>query len=329
MAEHAGLEEAVGVLDHGAQADGARGGVDGVVGEVQHARAVIAGLVLQADADRGRTVAGVALILERQGLGAVEHEVDRRGGDDGRQHVAGRGTAADQVARIDPAVGHAARDRGGDPGELDVQLTGADGGVGRGHSGLGGLHGAALGVDLGLGHGLGGQQALRAGQFRLGQGQLRLALGQLGAGRGQGRLGRARVEGEQQLALAHDVAVLEVHRLDVAADARPHVDRAGRLEAAGEFVPVDHLLRQRRGHRHRRRARRRGLLPLGTAIKGGRHQDGRDRDLHRAHGRNLLGGSACLRRPSLLGEGAPVNRRRLKTEPPATCQRLMTKPYRP
>jgi len=222
-------------------------------------------------------------------------------------------TSADQVARIDPAVGHAARDRGGDAGELHVQLTGADGGVGGGHGGLGGLDGAALGVDLSLGHGLRGQQALGASQFRAGQRQLGLALGQLCAGRGQGGLGRTRVQGEQQLALAHEVAVLEVDRLDVAADARPYVDRARRLEAAGEFVPVDDLLRQGRGHRDGRRALGGRLLSLGTAIEGGRHQSGRGRDLNRAHRRNLLGSNVIRETVALWGEGVQSTPADLKT----------------
>src|SRR5690606_15376399 len=97
--------------------------------------------------------------------------------------------------------------------------------------------------------------------------------------------------------------------LDVAADASAHIDRTGGFKAAGDFVPVDNLARQRGGDRDGGRLWRRGLASLGTAIKGGRHQNGRDRDLHRAHRRILLlGGFSYINRPALFGGGSASQR---------------------
>ena len=49
-------------------------------------------------------------------------------------------------------------------------------------------------------------------------------------------------------------AVLEMHGLDRAGHARPHLDRVHRLEAAGVVVPVRHLLRERLRHLYGGRA---------------------------------------------------------------------------
>ncbi|MNT16388.1 hypothetical protein D3C72_1514880 [compost metagenome] len=89
----------------------------------------------------------------------------------------------------------------------------------------------------------------------------------MGLSGGERGLGRTRIQREQQLALAHEVAVLEVDRLDVAADAGAHVDRARRFKSAGDFVPVDDLTDQRRGHGHRRGLGCGGFASLGTAIE--------------------------------------------------------------
>ncbi|MDQ1155444.1 hypothetical protein QE389_002643 [Brevundimonas sp. SORGH_AS 993] len=308
-AEHAGAQEAVGVGQDGAQADHARGGVHGVVREVETAGVLVGAFVLQAHIDR-RALVGAAFtqILQQDRFRTVEDEVDRAARDDGGQDVAGRRSAGDDIARIDATIGHAARGRRRDAGVVQVQTRGADRGVGGGQIGLGRIDGGLVGVILGLGHRLRRQQGLAAGQVGAGQGQLRLHLGDLGLGLGQGGLGRARVQGEQQLALLNHLTVAEVNRLDIAPDAGAHIHALDRLEPAGELVPVAHLLLQRRGHCHRRRALRRSFRLWRTTIKGARHHDGHSRDLQPAHRRNLpVGGKSqsCGQRP--MGGANHVN----------------------
>ena len=112
---------------------------------------------------------------------------------------------------------------------------------------------------------------------------MRLGLGHLGLSLRQGGLGRARIQGEQQLAALDHLAVAEVDGLDIAADAGAHVHALNRFEASGELVPVPHLLLQRHSHRHGRRALRGRLYLWGTTIKRTRHHDGYRRNLQPAH----------------------------------------------
>jgi thiamine pyrophosphate-dependent acetolactate synthase large subunit-like protein len=107
-------------------------------------------------------------------------------------------------------------------------------------------------------------------------------------------LGGARVQGEEQLALLDHLAVAEMDRLDIAADAGADIHALDRFEASRELVPVHHLLLQRRGHRHRRGAGRLALGLGGTSIKRARHHDGHGRNLQPAHLRNLPVGGKSL-----------------------------------
>jgi hypothetical protein len=96
-----------------------------------------------------------------------------------------------------------------------------------------------------------------------------------------------RIEREQQLAALDVVAVPEVDRLDIAADAGANVDLLGRLEAAGEVVPVDDPLLQRVGDGDGGRRRRAGGLALRAAIQRGRDHGGHSDDFQPAHARTL------------------------------------------
>ena len=81
----------------------------------------------------------------------------------------------------------------------------------------------------------------------------------------QRRLVRTRIDQKQQVALLDDAAVLEMDRLQVAAHARPDLDRVDRFEARGVLVPFRDLARNRLHHIHlgRRWRRRRGFAARG------------------------------------------------------------------
>ena len=86
LAEHAGRDETLGVVDDGAQADRARAAVERVVEEVDAALPAIFGLVLQADLDLAVARAvRLALVLQQRGFRRIEHEADRILADDRRQ----------------------------------------------------------------------------------------------------------------------------------------------------------------------------------------------------------------------------------------------------
>ena len=106
---------------------------------------------------------------------------------------------------------------------------------------------------------------------QVGAGEVGLSLG--GGERG---LGRARIEREEELALAHGLAVAEMHALQVAADAGAHLDALRRLEAAGEIVPVDDGFLERDGHRNRWSGRR--LTGVGSISASGHAKSGRCED---------------------------------------------------
>ena len=85
----------------------------------------------------------------------------------------------------------------------------------------------------------------------------------LGIGQIVLRLIRARINREQQIALLHLLAFLEVHLVEITVDARSDFDGLRRFEAPDVFVPLDNLARNRLndGHDGRRRSGLRGILP--------------------------------------------------------------------
>ena len=82
---------------------------------------------------------------------------------------------------------------------------------------------------------------------------------EFGLGASQRRFVGPGIDQEQQIALLDHRAVLEVDRLEVAAHARPHLDRVDRVEARGILVPFRDLARDRLddGHLWRLGRRRR------------------------------------------------------------------------
>ncbi len=90
--------------------------------------------------------------------------------------------------------------------------------------------------------------------------RLDLRLRQIGARLIERVLERPLVDGEQQIALLDDLAVLEMHLVEIAGDARAHFDRIDRDEAADIFVLVDDGALDRLGDGDRRRRRRAALL---------------------------------------------------------------------
>src|SRR5262249_14884214 len=146
------------------------------------------------------------------------------------------------------------------------RLVGGEGGL-RVAEGL-----RALLVDL-LADGAVAQQLLAARQIGLGENQVGLGQLQIGARLVERILERPPVDGEQGIALLHDLAVLEMDLIEVAGDAGADLDRVDGDEAADILVLVDDGTRDRGGNRHLRR-RRPGLLwTLATARQQGRQGD--------------------------------------------------------
>ena len=167
-------------------------------------------------------------------LVGVEAGVDRAVGHHSGQE-AGRG---DKVAAGDHGFGDTPVNGRGHVGEGQVQLGGVEGRLRRRDIRLGGLGGGVEPVELALGDGLLGDQALSA--VRVGPTERRVGarLQHLRHGAIDLGLERARVDLEQELAFADVRPFRQGRRVDVAADPRPHLDRLDRLQPAGEIVPL-------------------------------------------------------------------------------------------
>ena len=240
------------VVEDRADADRAGRGIELVVEEVQAALACELVVTGQRHPDgHGPSVRGpfAAGLREERRLVGVEggvHRVDRH---DRRQQRALAGAARHQVAFGDDGAADAAGDRRDHARELEVQFGGAQRRFDAGdlRHDLLGKRDATL--DL-----LAGHRVLRGeppGAIELG---LRAPLGrsralQFGAQAVDLGLKGARVDLEQQVALADQGAFAEPDVRDVAGDAGTDLDRVDGLEAAGELVPLGDLA----GRRPRRR----------------------------------------------------------------------------
>ena len=189
--------------------------------------------------------------------------MDRIGRDDGRQQRGAAAAAAGhQIAGRDPAVADAAVDGRAQLGEFQVEL-------GLAHRRLVGGD-RRLGIAIGLrplledllGDRLVVDELLGAVEIGLGEDDIGLGLRQHGARLVERVLERPLVDGEQQVALVHQLAVLEMHAVEIAGDARAHLHGVHGDEAADIFVIVGDRLLHRLGHGHGRRRRRGGLLLL-------------------------------------------------------------------
>ena len=78
---------------------------------------------------------------------------------------------------------------------------------------------------------------------------------------------------EQQVALLDHRALAEVHRFEVPADPRPHLDGVHRLEACRVLVPVGELALDRMGDGHFGRWRLLGLLAAARDDGERRHDE--------------------------------------------------------
>ncbi len=92
-------------------------------------------------------------------------------------------------------------------------------------------------------------QALAARQIGIGEGEIGFGLLERGLRLVECGLERAAVDGEQLIARLHHLSVAEVDRVEVAGDARAHLDRIDGDEAADVLL----LVRHRFPHRTARR----------------------------------------------------------------------------
>ena len=173
-----------------------------------------------------------ALILEGVVLADVEVDVDRvlhdDGGEDRRSSV--RSAAADEIAGRHQRAAHAARDRRRDAAEAELELGGLHTCLGNLHQGLRVAHEVLAIVECLLAR---CSRVAAAGarvnvELRVADADLRLI--ELRLGLIERALERARIDGEQQVALLHVLAVGELHLGEVAGDARAHLDRFDRAK---------------------------------------------------------------------------------------------------
>ena len=176
----------------------------------------------------------------------VAGEVDVHGvhGDDRRQQRGAFGPAADEVAARHVQSADPPADRRPDFRELDVELRGADRGFGGGErrDGLALLLRAR--VELLLGNRSRSKQAFRAIAVVARELEPHLRPRELGRRLLQDGSIRPRIDDEEQGSLFDHAAFVEVDRLQVAADARAHLDGLDGLDTARVFVPVRDVFRR-------------------------------------------------------------------------------------
>ena len=119
-----------------------------------------------------------------------------------------------------------------------------------------------------------GEQLLESRELGAGEIELSARVRQHGLAARHLGLERPRIDDEQQVALAHFGARLEVYRLDITVDASAHLDRSDGFDTAGKFVGFNDLLLDRPSDAHRRRRRWRGRRLWIRAPAGSKHQRG-------------------------------------------------------
>ena len=113
-----------------------------------------------------------------------------------------------------------------------------------------------------LGDGLVVHELLAAREIGLGESEIGARLSEIGAHLFERDLERPPVDGEEEIALLHQLAVGEVDFGKIAREARAHFDRIDGDEAADIFVLVDDRALLRLRHRYGRRRRWSRLLLL-------------------------------------------------------------------
>ncbi len=277
--EHAWREQRLGIGKLRPATDRAGRAVDHVVDEVHLPFVGEFLLVDQLERDRGAGIRvghqlGGALVAQERRLVEGEFEADRIDRYDGGEQRRHAGDAAgDEIARRDAPVADPAGDRRAQFGELQVELGLLDRRLLRRDLGLRGAVRLRALIEQLLGDGALAHQRLRALQIGFGEGEISLRLRQIGARLIQRVLERPAVDGEQQVALLDDLAVLEMDLVEVAGHARADFDRLHRDEAPDILVLIDDGALDGLRHRDGRR-RRRGLLLWGLAASRQReHQE--------------------------------------------------------
>ena len=260
-------EQPITVVEQRAAADGAGGGIQGVVHEDHHALVRIAALVgephLHWVAAVMRPVARELGVFEIHLLISVEAHVDRIERHQRREE---RLSIGHEIAAGNERAADAPGDGRGDSRELEVEGSGVECRLRRLDVRLGLLAPRRARVELLPGDGMLADELRRAIALGSGERELRARLGELGAGLVALGDVRPRIDHEQDVAFFDLAAVREVDRGDIAGDARPDLDALHRLEAPGELVELGDLARDRGGDRHLRRGRH-GLM-LGRLVPG-------------------------------------------------------------
>ena len=242
-------------------------------------------LVGESDRDRQCAPARLADVLEIRAFVGLERRVDRARGNDRREERRVRGFALDQIADGDLGLADAAIDRRRhsrvgeiESGGLERRLIGANLRVElsnpRRRVVVLALRGRLIGKQLLVTRKLGPREI----ELRAGVGERRFGARHLGGK-------RPRIDDEEEITLAHLRARLEVDRLDIAVDARAHLDRFDGFDAPGKLVGLDDVAQDGGGDADRRRPGRRAALGIGLAA-GGKHRQGRQHD---SHPKNLQG----------------------------------------
>ena len=203
-------------------------------------------------------------MLRHQGHTAFrqgEDHIGRRQQGDAHQALGIGG--AHHVALVHLAQAQHAVGRGRDAAVLQLQGRGIHGGPVGLHRALVLAHQGALVVVFLPGDMAAAHQLFIAAQVAAGVLQLGRVAGQGTAGLAQGGLEGPGVDLGQQVALADELSFREMQALQMPVHPAGHQHVAGRFHRAQPVEEMGHVLRQGRGHAHRRRVLRHAALPAG------------------------------------------------------------------
>ena len=243
------------------------------------------GLARQTDADLELALAGLPAQPETyEGvLVGIEGHIHRIRRHHGGQHGRLGPVGLDQVAHGDFGLADATGDGRQHAREGDIELRGFELRLRAAQGGFEILDGSPGFIDLTLRRGLGSEQLLVSGERDARHVDAGIERGHLRLGGPGLRFVGARVDGEQQIALVHFGALLEVDALDVAGDARPDLHLLDRFEAGREFDRLGDRTGHCRGHGDLGRATHAVRWAAGALVLlAACHQRHRDQQQHRA-----------------------------------------------